>query len=54
MAINALISYSYADEKILDRLHKNPSLPRREGDLQAWSDHDLLPGPSLGAEISAA
>lgn len=54
MAIDAFISYSHADEKALDRLHKHLAVLSRDGDLNAWTDHKILPGAKLDAEISAA
>ncbi|UVF22786.1 toll/interleukin-1 receptor domain-containing protein (plasmid) [Microvirga terrae] len=53
MPANAFISYSHADEKYLERLHKHLSVLRREGDLQDWSDHKILAGSKLGDTISA-
>lgn len=54
MPINAFISYSHADEKVLDRLHKHLAVLQRDGNLSTWSDHKLLPGAKFGSEISAA
>lgn len=53
MRIDAFISYSHADEKALERLHKHLAMLQREGDLNAWSDHKLLAGSKLDSEISA-
>ncbi len=54
MTTDAFISYSHADEKALDRLHKHLAMLQRAGDLNAWSDHKLLAGAKIGSEISAA
>ena len=47
MALHAFISYSYADEKALDRLHKHLAMLLRDGTLEAWTDHKILPGDKL-------
>jgi hypothetical protein len=52
--IDAFISYSHADAKALDRLHKHLAMLLREGALSAWTDHKLLPGAKLDGEIGAA
>lgn len=54
MSHNAFISYSHADDKRRDRLHEHLVMLRREGLLQEWSDHEILPGDTLSAEISQA
>jgi len=54
MSIDAFISYSHADEKAVDRLHKHLAMLQREGEIRAWSDHKLLPGAKLDPEISGA
>ncbi len=51
MALNAFISYAHADEKYLERLHKHLAMLLRDGTLSAWSDHKILPGGRIGAEI---
>ena len=51
MAIKAFISYSHADERGLERLHKHLAMLRREGSLDAWFDHAILPGTNLGQVI---
>lgn len=51
MAINAFISYSHADEKALDRLHKHLAMLLRDGILEAWTDHQILAGDKLGDKI---
>ena len=54
MSNNAFISYAHADEKHLERLHKHLAMLRRDGRLQAWSDHAIIPGDHVGQTISAA
>jgi len=54
MPIRAFISYAHTDEKYLERLHKHLVMLRREGDLQDWSDHKILPGSKLGDTISTS
>ncbi|MDT8316063.1 toll/interleukin-1 receptor domain-containing protein [Roseomonas mucosa] len=51
---NLFISYSHADEKALDRLHKHLAMLRRDGAIDAWTDHKILPGSPLDGNISAA
>lgn len=52
MAATAFISYSHADEKTLDRLHKHLAVLKRDGNLATWSDHAILPGAILDSTIS--
>ena len=47
MPKNAFISYSHADEKSLDRLHKHMAMLRRDSALNAWTDHQIVPGDKL-------
>lgn len=49
--MHAFISYSHADERYLDRLHKHMAMLKRDGLLDAWSDHRILPGSVLGQAI---
>ena len=44
MSLNAFISYSHADNKFLEDLHKHLAMLKRERALNAWSDHDILAG----------
>lgn len=53
MSVKAFISYSHADDKFLDRLHKHLAMLRREQLLSAWSDHAILPGSPVGQTIDA-
>lgn len=50
--MHAFISYSHVDEKHLERLHKHMAMLKRDGLIDAWSDHDILAGSRLGQEIS--
>ncbi|MBD9637356.1 toll/interleukin-1 receptor domain-containing protein [Ensifer sp. ENS07] len=43
----SFIPYSHADVKYLDRLHKHVSLLQREGSIETWSDHQIVPGAKL-------
>lgn len=45
--MKAFISYSHADERALDRLHKHLAMMQREGVITAWFDHQILPGSKL-------
>jgi len=49
----AFISYSHADEKALERLHKHLAVLKRDGTLPTWSDHTIVPGDRLDGVIHA-
>ncbi len=51
MPAKAFISYSHADEKALERLHKHLAVLRRDGTLEAWTDHAILAGGRFDQEI---
>lgn len=53
MAASIFISYSHADERALERLHKHLAVLEREGHVAAWFDRAILPGADLGEEIMA-
>jgi hypothetical protein len=53
MAASIFISYSHADERTLERLHKHLAVLQREGHVAAWFDRAILPGADLGEEIMA-
>ncbi|VFU17681.1 TIR protein [Methylocella tundrae] len=53
MVAEAFLSYSHADEKALERLHKHLAVLKREGTLPTWSDHAILAGDRLDGVISA-
>lgn len=48
----AFISYSHADEKYLERLHKHLAVLKRDGALTTWTDHAILAGEKVHDEIS--
>lgn len=52
MPLRAFISYSHADEKALERLHKHLAVLRRDGDLSAWYDHEISPGADIDSTIT--
>jgi hypothetical protein len=54
MPTNAFISYSHADEKYLERLHKHLAMLQRDGSLDAWSDHKILPGEKFNEKINSS
>lgn len=54
MALTAFISYSHADERYLERLHKHMTLLQREGSIETWTDHLVVPGAKLDNEVSRA
>jgi hypothetical protein len=53
MSLNAFISYSHADEKFLEDLHKHLAMLKRERALNAWSDHNILAGDDFNPEIKS-
>jgi hypothetical protein len=53
MAATAFISYAHADEQAVGRLHKHLAMLKREGTLNAWTDHAILPGDRVDGAISA-
>lgn len=54
MALTAFISYSHADERYLDRLHKHMSMLQRDGDIETWTDHRIVPGAKLNDSVMTA
>ncbi len=52
MAAAAFLSYSHADEKALERLHKHLAVLNREGTLLTWSDQEILAGEKLIGVLS--
>jgi len=52
MPMAAFISYSHADEKAVEKLHKHLAMVQREGLLSVWYDQKILPGGVIDAEIS--
>ena len=53
MVVEAFISYSHADEKALERIHKHLAMLKRDNTINAWTDHQILPGDKVGENISA-
>ena len=51
MPVSAFLSYSHVDDKRLERLHKHLAMLRRDGQLQAWTDHDILAGDILDTQV---
>ena len=48
------ISYSHKDDALRAELDKHLALLRREGAIELWSDHRILPGSEFDKEISQA
>lgn len=48
------ISYSHKDDALRAELDKHLALLRREGAIELWSDHRILPGSEFDKEISHA
>lgn len=48
------ISYSHRDDALRAELDKHLALLRREGAIELWSDHRILPGSEFDKEISKA
>ena len=48
------ISYSHRDDPLRAELDKHLALLRREGAIELWSDHRILPGSEFDKEISQA
>lgn len=47
----AFISYSHADSKYLERLHKHLAMIRRDGTLSAWTDNEIFPGNNIDEDV---
>ena len=47
------ISYSHKDEPLRAELEKHLALLKRQGELDIWTDHRILPGSELNSEINA-
>ncbi|UIY23555.1 toll/interleukin-1 receptor domain-containing protein [Rhizobium leguminosarum] len=54
MAVTAFISYSHADAKHLDRLHKHMAQLRRDEVFETWTDHAIVAGSKLDDEVFTA
>jgi hypothetical protein len=53
MAAKAFISYSHADGRGLERLHKHLAMLQRDQLIAAWFDSAILAGSQLAGEIAA-
>lgn len=51
--MKAFISYSHADERYVERLHKHLAMLQRQGLIQSFYDRDILVGDPLDDEIAA-
>ncbi len=54
MPVTAFISYSHADTKHLERLHKHMAQLHRDGVFETWTDHAIVPGSNLDGEVFTA
>lgn len=54
MAATAFISYSHADTKHLERLHKHMAQLLRDGVFETWTDHAIVPGSNLDNKVFTA
>lgn len=54
LAATAFISYSHADSKHLDRLHKHMAPLLRDEAFDTWTDHEILAGAKLDNEVTMA
>lgn len=53
MAARLFISYSHADDALLERLHKHLAHLQRDGSLSGWYDRAIQAGGRLDAEIES-
>jgi hypothetical protein len=49
--VKAFISYSHKDGHALERLHTHLAVLRRDGQIKAWFDRNILAGDELDREI---
>lgn len=49
--MKAFISYSHRDSEALGRLHTHLSVLRRQGHIDEWYDHKILPGDDINEEV---
>ncbi|WP_305097877.1 toll/interleukin-1 receptor domain-containing protein [Croceibacterium aestuarii] len=58
MSVKVFISYSHADDDLLDRLHKHLAQLRRDGTIIAWYDREITAGrrldDTIGTELEDA
>ncbi|MEQ8472495.1 MAG: toll/interleukin-1 receptor domain-containing protein [Marinoscillum sp.] len=52
--MKAIISYSHADEAVLDRLHKHLAQIKRDGLLDSWTDQEISAGGVIDDEVNNA
>lgn len=52
MSVKAFISYSHADSRWLERLHKHLAQLKREGSIEAWYDREITAGGKFHDEIA--
>jgi hypothetical protein len=52
--LKLFISYSHADQGLLDQLHKHLAQLRRDGTISEWYDRNIHAGGNLDREIAAA
>lgn len=51
MSKRLFLSYSHADEALLDRMHRHLAQLQREGSVSGWYDRDIRAGGRLDEEI---
>jgi len=54
VALKLFISYSHADQDLLERLHKHLAQLQRDGSISEWYDREIHAGGNIHAEIDAA
>lgn len=54
MAKSLFISYSHADDELLERLHKHLAQLEREGSVAGWYDREIHAGGKIDTEIKEA
>jgi hypothetical protein len=54
VAKNLFISYSHADDQLIDRLHKHLAQLEREGSVAGWYDREIHAGGKVDGEIEKA
>ena len=52
MAARLFISYSHADDALLERLHKHLAQLQRDGSVSGWYDRDIRAGERLDEQIA--
>lgn len=51
MPLNVFISYSYKDDKLRERLETSLAVLKRNGDIEVWGKHQILPGSERNQDI---